>query len=138
MSEQCPKRETMSLEETTISNMWEIAAIVEVLEQKGRCTTHNLLDADREVHRRLTEGQKAVTPCPPMTHITQASIHIRIHATAHTPGSDAVSCTFGQAHIAIAEVHEPHKGRIECALRRRPIADRQDAGKDAGWDERRR
>ena len=138
MSNDRPKRDSMSIEKATVSNMWAIAAIVELLEQKGLCTQHDLLDADREVHRRLTEGQGADAPCPPMTHITQASIHIRIHATAHTPGSDAVSCTFGQAHIAIAEVHEPHKGRIECALRRRPIADRQDAGKDAGWDERRR
>lgn len=42
MSNQRPKRETMSLEEATISNMWEIAAIVEVLEQKGLCTKHDL------------------------------------------------------------------------------------------------
>ncbi|MBU6482060.1 MAG: hypothetical protein KGS09_16110 [Nitrospirae bacterium] len=35
MSNDRHKRETMSLEEATISNMWEIAAIVEVLEQFG-------------------------------------------------------------------------------------------------------
>lgn len=29
MSDQRPKRETMSLEEATISNMWEMAASVE-------------------------------------------------------------------------------------------------------------
>ena len=34
MSTDRPKRETMSIEEATISNMWEIAALVEVLEQK--------------------------------------------------------------------------------------------------------
>jgi len=28
-------RDSMSLEEATVSNMWEIAAVVEVLEQKG-------------------------------------------------------------------------------------------------------
>jgi len=38
MSTDRPKRETMSLEKATISNMWEIAAIVEVLERKGLCT----------------------------------------------------------------------------------------------------
>ena len=27
-----PKRDTMSIEEATVSNMWEIAAIAEVLE----------------------------------------------------------------------------------------------------------
>jgi hypothetical protein len=35
MSTDHPKRETMSLEEATISNMWEIAAIEEVLDRKG-------------------------------------------------------------------------------------------------------
>jgi hypothetical protein len=34
----------MSLEEATVSNMWEIAAIVELLERKGLCTKHNLYD----------------------------------------------------------------------------------------------
>ena len=38
MSNQRPTRETMSIEEATASNMWEMAAIVEVLEQKGLCT----------------------------------------------------------------------------------------------------
>jgi hypothetical protein len=38
MSDQRPKCETMSIEEATISNMWDMAAIVEVLEQKGLCT----------------------------------------------------------------------------------------------------
>ena len=35
MSDQRPKREAMSIEEATISNMWEMAAIVEVLERLG-------------------------------------------------------------------------------------------------------
>jgi hypothetical protein len=35
MSTDRPKRETMTIEEATVSNMWEIAAIVEVLERKG-------------------------------------------------------------------------------------------------------
>jgi hypothetical protein len=34
MSDQRPKRDTVSLEEAIISNMWEIAAHVEVLERK--------------------------------------------------------------------------------------------------------
>ena len=34
MNNQRPKRDTMSIEEATISNMWEIIAIVEVLERK--------------------------------------------------------------------------------------------------------
>ena len=33
MSDDHPIRETMTIEETTMSNMWEISAIVEVLER---------------------------------------------------------------------------------------------------------
>lgn len=35
MNDQRPKRDSMSIEEATVSNMWEIAAIVEVLETEG-------------------------------------------------------------------------------------------------------
>lgn len=35
MSDDCPKRETMTIEEATISNMWEIAAIVGGLKARG-------------------------------------------------------------------------------------------------------
>jgi hypothetical protein len=35
MSSDRPKREGMFLEELTISNMWEMAAIVELLERRG-------------------------------------------------------------------------------------------------------
>jgi len=35
MANHSPKRDTVSVEEATISNMWDIAALVEVLERKG-------------------------------------------------------------------------------------------------------
>ena len=38
MSDDRPKHEAMSLEEVTISNMREIAAIVELLEQRALCS----------------------------------------------------------------------------------------------------
>ena len=44
MSTDRPKRESMSLEEATISNMWEIAALVELLERKGLCTKQDSLN----------------------------------------------------------------------------------------------
>ena len=44
MSDDRPKRETMSIEEAAVSNMWEIAAIVEILERKGLCTKQDLYD----------------------------------------------------------------------------------------------
>ena len=38
MSTDRPNRDSMSVEEATVSNMWEIAAIVEMLERKGLFT----------------------------------------------------------------------------------------------------
>jgi hypothetical protein len=35
MSNDRPKRETMSIEESTMSNRWKIVAVVEVFERKG-------------------------------------------------------------------------------------------------------
>ncbi len=52
MNDDRPKRETMSLEEASVSNMWEIAAIVEVLERKGLCTKHDLYDIITEFRRK--------------------------------------------------------------------------------------
>jgi hypothetical protein len=52
MSDERSKRETMSLEEATVSNMWEIAAIVEVLERKGLCTKQDLYDIISEFRRK--------------------------------------------------------------------------------------
>ena len=49
MSTDRPKRETMSLEEATVSNMWEIAAIVEVLERKGLCTKQGTHTTERNL-----------------------------------------------------------------------------------------
>jgi len=42
MSSDRPKRDSMSNEEATISNMWEMAATVEVLEWKDLCTKQDL------------------------------------------------------------------------------------------------
>lgn len=42
MTEDRPKRGTMSLEEATVSNMWETAAIMEVLERKGLRTNRDI------------------------------------------------------------------------------------------------
>ena len=36
MSDQRPKRDTMSIQEAIVSNIWEIVAIVEVFERLGR------------------------------------------------------------------------------------------------------
>ena len=49
MSHDRPKRETMSLEAETVTNMREIAAIVEVLERKGLCTKQGTHTTERNL-----------------------------------------------------------------------------------------
>jgi hypothetical protein len=51
MNDHRAKRDSMSIEEATVSNMWEIAAIVEVLERKGLCTKQDLFDIITEFRR---------------------------------------------------------------------------------------
>ena len=53
MSDQRPKRDSMSIEEATVSNMWKIAAIVEVLERKGLCTKQDLYAIITEFGARI-------------------------------------------------------------------------------------
>ena len=52
MSDDRPKRDSMSLEEAAISNLWEIPAIVKVLERKGLCTKQDLYDIITEFRRK--------------------------------------------------------------------------------------
>ncbi|MCS6293367.1 MAG: hypothetical protein H8J66_09875 [Nitrospira sp.] len=64
MSEQRPKREAMSLEEATISNMWEIAALVEVLERKGLCRKQDLFDIIAEFRKKNPRARIPETAFP--------------------------------------------------------------------------
>jgi hypothetical protein len=45
-------RDSMSLEEATVSNMWQMAAVVDVLERKGLCTKQDLYDIITEFRRK--------------------------------------------------------------------------------------
>jgi hypothetical protein len=64
MNDDRPKRETMSVEEATISNMWEIAAIVELLEQKGLCTKQDLHTIIDELRRKNPRARIPETAFP--------------------------------------------------------------------------
>ena len=64
MSDERPKRDSMSVEEATISNMWEIAAIVEVLERKGLCTKQDLYDIINEFRRKNPRASIPETAFP--------------------------------------------------------------------------
>lgn len=69
MSDDSPTRDTMSIEEATVSNMWEIAAIVEVLEQNGMCTKHDLFDIISEFRRKNPRASIPETVFPePYVH----------------------------------------------------------------------
>ena len=64
MSTDRSKRESMSLEEATISNMWEIAALVEVLERKGLCTKRDRYDIITEFRRKNPRASIPETAFP--------------------------------------------------------------------------
>jgi hypothetical protein len=71
MSDQHPKRETMSLKEATVSNMWEIAAVVEVLERKGLCTKQDLYDFITEFRRKNPRASIPETAFPEPYWLTE-------------------------------------------------------------------
>ena len=71
MSDQRPKRETMSVEEATVSNMWEIAAIVEVMERKGLCTKQDLYDIIAEFRAKNPRARIPETAFPEPYQLTE-------------------------------------------------------------------
>ena len=76
MSEQRTKRESMSIEEATILNMWEMAAIVELMEQKGFCTkqdVHTIIDELRRKNPRARIPETAF-PEPYLLNETENTI----------------------------------------------------------------
>lgn len=64
MSTDRPKRASMSVEEATISNMWEIAGIVEILERKGLCTKQDLFDIITELRQKNSRAKIPETAFP--------------------------------------------------------------------------
>lgn len=51
-NDQRPTGDTLSLEEATISNTWEVVAIGKMFERKSRCTKQNRYDIIAEFHCR--------------------------------------------------------------------------------------
>jgi hypothetical protein len=54
----------MSLEEATITNMWEMAGIVERLQRKGLCTKQDLFDIITELRRKNPRAKIPETAFP--------------------------------------------------------------------------
>ncbi len=59
MAEHLDPNDLVTLEELAISSMWEMAALVEVLEKKGVLTKQDILDAILELRRK---NPRARTP----------------------------------------------------------------------------
>jgi len=86
-----PKRETMSLEEATISNMWEIAALVEVLERKGLCTKQDLYDIIAAFRKKSPQARipETVFPSPYLLSQTEEKVIDDILAVLNQHGMDS-------------------------------------------------
>ncbi|MBX3319808.1 MAG: hypothetical protein KF890_07995 [Nitrospira sp.] len=86
-----PKRQTMSLEEATISNMWEIAAIVEVLEKKGLCTKQDLYDIITKLRNKSPRARipETVFPSPYLMTQTEEKVIDDIIAILNHHGMDS-------------------------------------------------
>lgn len=66
-----PKPESISLDEATICNMWETAAIVEVLERKGLCTKQDLYDIITEFRHKNPRASIPETAFPESYLLTE-------------------------------------------------------------------
>jgi hypothetical protein len=76
MSNDRPKRDSMSIEEATVSNMWEIAAIVELLEQKGICTKQDLHTIIDELRKKNPRARIPETAFPEPYLLTETENNI--------------------------------------------------------------
>lgn len=75
-SDERPKRESMSLEELAISNMWEIAALVELLEKKGLCTKQDLYTIIGELRKENPRARLPETVFPSPYLMTQTEENV--------------------------------------------------------------
>ena len=71
MSTDRPPRETVSIEEVTVSNMREIALIVKALERKGRCTKQGLYEIVTEFRRKIPRASIPEMAFPELYLLTE-------------------------------------------------------------------
>ena len=62
MAEKVDPKELVTIEEMAVRNMWEIAALVEVLERKGVLTRQEIYDAIKELRQRHPEAPTLERP----------------------------------------------------------------------------
>ncbi len=73
MAEPLDPKEIVTLEELAISSMWEMAALVEVLEQKGVLKKQDILDAMRELRRKNPKAKRPTSVEPESSPSTVSS-----------------------------------------------------------------
>jgi len=81
----------MSLEELAISNIWEIATIVELLEKKGLCSKQDLDDIIGELRKKnpRTRLPETVFPSPYLMTQTEEQVINDLLAVINKHGIDA-------------------------------------------------
>lgn len=91
MSTDWPKREALSLEEVAISNVWEISAIVELLEKKGLCTNQDLYDVIAELRTKNPRARlpETVFPSPYLMTQTEEQVISDTLAVMNKHGMDS-------------------------------------------------
>jgi hypothetical protein len=62
MAEKLDPKETVSILELTVSHMWSIAGLVEVLECKGLLTKQEVRDAINQLRRQTPQAEQANPP----------------------------------------------------------------------------
>jgi len=72
MAEKLDPKEVVPIADLAISSMWEIAALMEVLERKGVCTKQEVLDMIQELRRKTPKAQATEQPFPEPYLNTQA------------------------------------------------------------------
>ena len=85
-----PKRQSMSLEEATIS-IWEIAALVELLQRKGIGTKQDLFDIFAELRKQAPRVKipETVFPSPYLLSETEDKVIDDILAVLNQHGRDS-------------------------------------------------
>ena len=64
MAEKLGPKDVVTIEELAISHMWEMAALLDVLERKGLITKQEVLDAIQELRRKTPNAQAVQEPFP--------------------------------------------------------------------------
>lgn len=91
MAEKLDPNEVVSIEKIAITNMWEIAALVELLEQKGVLTRAAVLQTIRALQQRTPTAETSATafPEPYLTTAAENAVIDRMFEVINATGLTA-------------------------------------------------